>query len=239
MLGVLRAAVFAVALLVAASESQAAGAGPTPSGFEVAFRSGVVLPFGNERTYAGIGGEDATSVKLSEHFGLQFPLWLDVGYRIDHVFVGAYGQYAFGLSSSGYCSAGYSCSANAVRVGFELRYHPFDWVAGQAPVGPWFGVGFGYEWATWNANATEAVPPTTTCCSRISNTLQGWDFVRLGFGGDLAVANRLLVGPFIECSLSQFEKVDYTLDSQTGSSGIGGKALHFWLVFGLKVTWLP
>ena len=203
----LRMALLAGTLLVPAREAVAAGSGPPPGGFEVAFRTGIVLPFGNVRTYAGDG---PATVKLSDRFGMQVPLWLDIGYRFDRVFVGAYGQYAFGLPGGIACS---SCSSSAIHLGLELQYHPFDWVTGQAPVGPWLGVGFGYEWAT------------------SSSTLHGWDFVRLGFGGDFAVASGLLLGPFVECSLSQFQKED--------SSNIDGKELHFWLVFGLKLTWLP
>lgn len=235
---VLRAAVF-TALLLGTGGARAEGRGPSTGGFEVAFRSGILVPLGEARAaYVDPDGEVYTE-ELSDFFGVQFPLWLDLGYRFDRVFVGAYGQYAFGLAGRYLCSgSGSSCSTNAVRVGFELQWHPFDWPADQVQADPWLGVGFGYEWATWRISGI----------SPRSNTLQGWDFLRLGFGIDFGIANKLALGPFIEWSLGQYSKVDFAYDTAgctycvnpaAGSSSIERKALHFWLAFGLKLTWRP
>lgn len=227
----LGAAVFAALLLTCAGGARAADVGPSHGGFEVAFRSGVLGPLGDVKaTYVDPDGE-VYSEHLSGYFAVQFPLWLDLGYRFDRVFVGAYGQYAFGLPGS-YCR---DCSSHGVRVGFELQWHPFDRLGDQLQVDPWFGVGFGYEWAT---SSSSAYPH--------SITFQGWDFLRLGLGLDFAITNTLALGPFVEWSLGQFSQEEFTysgcaycVNSGQGSVSIDRKALHFWLALGLKLTWRP
>jgi len=235
---VLRAAAFTV-LLLGTGGARAEGRGASTGGFEVAFRSGVLVPLGDATAVYVDPDGDVYGEELSGLFGVQFPLWLDLGYRFDQVFVGAYGQYAFGLAGRYLCwSPQSSCSTNAIRVGFELQWHPFDWPADQVQVDPWLGVGFGYEWASWRISGTDPR----------SNTFQGWDFLRLGFGVDFGIADKLALGPFVECSLGQFSKVDfayaaggctYCVNPETGSYDIQRKALHFWLAFGLKLTWRP
>ena len=234
-------------VLLTPGATRAAGSGASPGGFEVAFRSGLMVPLGDAAGGNAVDEGDWT-LKLSEAFGLQFPLWLDVGYRIDRVFVGAYGQYAFGLGpAGGLCGGGsYSCSSTAVRVGFELQFHLFDRPADQSRVDPWFGVGFGYEWAT--SRESRSVSPEPFYPLNVSSTYQGWDFLRLGVGLDFGLGSTLALGPFLECSLGQFQQHDQTLEyaglnntsyTDTYSGSIQRKTLHFWFAIGLKLTWRP
>lgn len=89
----LGSAVLTGVLLLAPGATPAAEAGPTAGGFEAALHSGVMVPLGDAAGGSTVD-EGELSSKLSESFGLQFRLWLDVGYHIDRVFVGAYGQSA-------------------------------------------------------------------------------------------------------------------------------------------------
>ena len=205
-------------LVVCVSPAWAADGGPSPRGLEVAFRSGVQVPAG-----------DATErSSLSSGLGIQFPLWLDLGYRFDKWFIGAYGQYAFGLPGSNLSCGdfGVSCSIGGIRTGFEVQFHP----AGRVKVDPWFGGGFGYEWQT--VKLSDATTSATT-------TIQGWELVHLGGGCDFAISDTFRLGPFAQFSIDEFV--------QTGVSGPGGqsttvsierKGLHSWISFGIKVTGL-
>jgi len=164
---------------------------------------------------------------MSDTFGVQFPLWVDVGYRFDTLFIGAYGQYAFGLlGGQADCgSLGLSCSIAAIRTGFEAQFHP----AGRLDVDPWVGVAFGYEWQSLQvSNAMGAV----------AVTLQGWEIARLGGGCDFAVTPWHRLGPFAEFSINEFVQTGFS-GSQGGSSEpIPRKALHFWISVGIKLTGL-
>lgn len=203
--------------LASGTPARAAELEPARQGLEVAFRTGALIPTG----HAAEGG------LLSDAFGVQFPLWIDLGYRFDRLFVGAYGQYAFGLLGGRTdCPSGGSCSVGAARVGFELQLHP----AGRKRVDPWFGVGFGFEWDTLHVSVSSVSG---------SVTAQGWDFLRLGTGLDFAVTRGLRIGPFFEFSLSEFVDASLSSGNRTESQPIDRKDLHFWLSVGLKITVLP
>jgi len=206
-----------VALLLAARTAAAADAQPAASGFEAAFRSGIMIP-------AGDVGKD---VRLSDYSGLAFPLWVDVGYRFaDKFFVGASALYAFGLLGDTYknqCSAnGLSCSNYGVQVGGQLQYHPL----GRVQVDPWVGIGFGYEWVTTKISGGG---------QSTSVTLHGWDFLQLQVGVDFALGSLVRLGPFAGFIMGQYDKID----SAYGSIDISDKALHYWFSVGLKLTVLP
>ena len=205
------------AVLVAATEARGVENETASNGFEVAFRSGVLIP-------AGDAAQDAT---LSDGYGVQFPLWIDLGYRLDRLFVGAYGQYAFGLLGSQLtCQSGTSCSEYALRVGLELQYH----LLGRVRVDPWLGLGAGYEWDSVHAsNSSESA----------TVTLQGWEFLRLEAGVDFAVADSLRLGPFVGFSMGQFDHGSVSGTTGDTSQSIDQKALHFWICVGLKLTWVP
>jgi hypothetical protein len=145
------------------------------SGLEIAFRTGLQIPLGWETQYT----------QLSD-LGLQWPLWVDLGYRWDKVFLGASGQYAFAPSTS----VSNCTSCFAVRTGFVAQLHP----AGHSSVDPWIGLGFGYEWQHLSS----------------SFTLHGWDFLRVGGGCDFRFLPGFSIGPFAEVSIGEFTHVGST-----------------------------
>ena len=195
-----------------------AESGAPSRGLEVAFRSAVQIPAGNV----------AENSAMSDAFGVQFPLWLDLGYRFDRWFIGAYGQYAFGLAGGRLdCGGqGLSCSIGGVRTGFQAQFHP----AGRQKVDPWIGAGFGYEWQT--IKVSDATASATV-------NVQGWELVHLGGGCDFAISETFRVGPFAEFSIDQFVQSGLTTpDGQSASGPIERKALHFWISIGVKLTGL-
>jgi hypothetical protein len=212
-----RSVVLVGVLLAASSEPRAAGTESSTRGLEMAFRSGILIPGGDVQTYTfpdDEGGPDS----ISNWFGSQIPLWVDVGYRLDRWFFGGYVQYAYGFAS---CPTVSNCSAWAMRTGIESQFHPVDWKL----IDPWFEIGFGYEWNSYSV--TTSVPSTTF---HFSTTFHGVEFLRLGVGADFAVARDLRLGPFMEFSLGEFLGL---------SSSAAVPALHFWFGVGLKLTWAP
>jgi outer membrane protein W len=203
------AVVLLAARMAVAAESQSA------TGVEVAFRTGVVFPAGNSVTYQA----------LSNDVGLQFPMVVEVGYRIDeHLFLGVTGQYAFGTNGSGVCASGERCLANGARVGAEIQVHP----RGRAALDPWIGLGFGYEWLL---SRNTSISGTTS--------LGGFDFLSVDVGLDFAFG-KIRVGPFAGFTMGQFERASGPDDDGNSSTySIEANALHYWFCVGLKFTLLP
>jgi hypothetical protein len=182
---------------------------PLRSGWELGFRTGVIFP----------GGDLVPGTQLSVGVGVQFPLVIDVGYRINElVFVGVVGQIALGTLGSASCGASDSCLEWNGRVGAEVQLHPLG-RAGR--LDPWLGVGFGYEWQNYHESSETL-------------TVSGFDFLNLDVGLDFPVG-KVHLGPFFGFTLGQFSHA-----SDSGkSNSIDDKALHYWFCLGLKVTVFP
>ncbi len=211
-----------VVLLVAAHGAGAAGTEPAASGFEAAIRSGVIFPT----------GDALKDTKLTDYVGLAFPIWGDIGYRFGgKYFIGASVLYAFGTLGDlykGNCSvSGISCSVGGLHVGPEFQFHP----VGRAPIDPWIGAGFGYEWSSTRVSGNGGSATVT---------LQGWNFLQVEGGVDFALGSAFRLGPFVAFFLGQFDKS--TVSSSQGASqsfDITNKALHYYFTLGAKVTIVP
>jgi hypothetical protein len=196
---------------------------PKPA-VELGVRTGVALPL----------GAAASGAQMSDTIDAQVPVQIDLGFRPDpHLFVGAFGSYAFLLPASGVCQGG-SCSGSDVRVGLEAQHHfrparRFD---------PWLGVGAGYEWlhlASWNTGATQDGVSTSTDAS---TSLRGWELVNVQAGLDYALCAGVRVGPFVGFSLGEYQNASqsYTLRGveHESTSDISQTALHEWLTLGVR-----
>jgi len=199
--------------------------------FEFGVRLAFGIPFGS--AYGGNGND------LDHFTSNQFaPLWLDAGVRLaSHWYVGGYFSYGIASISNQYsngaCSnTGVGCSASDIRFGANAAYHLFP--DGQL-VDPWFGAGFGYEWAS--VTATEDAAVTGGKPATVSGGLDGWEFVNLQGGVDFRLLNgNLGVGPFVNFSLSQFVHQSNPSDTNGGTTGssIQNQALHEWFLFGVR-----
>lgn len=191
----------------------AAPAAAAEEGFEVGARLG----------YGIAMGDAAEGLEMGDFVSGQIPLWLDVGYRImPALMVGGYLQYGFGILGgdvSDACDAtGADCSASVVRLGAQGQYHFMPWEA----VDPWVGLGIGYEWASQSIGDA-------------SFGARGFEFLNLQGGADFAVADGLAVGPFLSFSLGQYS----TSWVEDESSDIEETAMHQWLTFGVRGTFVP
>ena len=187
---------------------------PWSDGFEIGFRTGVSLP----------AGDVAPGWKLSESRDVQFPLWVDFGYRFGVLVVAAYGQWAPEIPL--HCPES-SCFVYAWKVGVEVQIHA---ARRHDKVDPWISFGVGYEWNTyqyWENNTG----------SDGQETLKGWDLARFGVGVDFALSPGLKIGPFVHGTVSQYERFDHSWGYPNTDVFIE-KSLHSWITIGVKLTGL-
>jgi hypothetical protein len=209
-----------LALLVAEASGKEAG-----TGLELGLRTGYAHAMGKVT-------DQGTNPNMSNFVTGNVPLWFDLGYRVTpNVLIGGYFQYGFGFPgdlADGCGESGVSCSLPVVRLGAQVHYHvqPFE------VVDPWFGLGFGYEWAT--LSATEA---NTSGSLGVS----GFEFVNLqaGISFGLGDAKKFALGPFVAFSLAQYSSVSCGgILAGRCPEDVDEKALHEWLTFGVRGTFV-
>ncbi len=215
------AIVIAIVLIgraVLAQEPNMPATGPSGSetsdaqGIELGVRVGYGIPLGSA----------AQNAKWSDQIKGMIPFWFDVGYRIDpNWYVGGFFQFGLGFVPSGLCTTGLSCSENDLRFGLNVHYHflpaeTFD---------PWIGLGAGYE--IWNYNVSAAGVSG-------SAQLKGFEFGNAQLGLDYKFSPTFAVGPFVTFTVAQFSDQSGSVAGFSSSGSIDNKAIHEWLIFGLR-----
>jgi hypothetical protein len=207
---------------------------PEPhTGFQAAFRTGLLFPVGDATA--------ATSDSLGSRYAWQVPLVVDLGAKIiESLFVGAY--LGGSLGSTGSDSAleaacndddddlenDISCSSYTARAGLEAIY---GFQPGER-VNPWVGYGFGFESASATLTDNERGYSETV-------SMSGFTFAQLSAGLDLRHPS-VGAGPFVEGAVGQYTKSSTEIDGERTSSGpIDERALHTWLMFGLRIVVNP
>jgi hypothetical protein len=171
--------------------------------------------------YAPAVGDVARGVPMSDAMNSQLPLQLDLLWRAGRASAGAYGSWGVGQVGGDACS-GASCSASVLRAGVQglWAFEPF----GGARIVPWAGVGLGWEWATRRRERLG---------SRISSTWSGAELSVQG-GAEWPVAGRFGVGPFLLLSTGRYARESVDTPVESGSAGIGERAVHVWIHVGLR-----
>jgi hypothetical protein len=166
-------------------------------------------------------GESAKGAKMSDGISGMIPIWLDLGYMVTpNIMVGLYAQY--GLLMIKDCPSGVDCSGSDMRFGLQGQYH----LSPAESMDPWFGLGVGYEMMSTKLSAGGA---DTTA------TLSGLEFANIQAGADFKVGP-LGVGPFVSFSLGQYSKAKVETPAGSADGDITDKAMHQWLVIGVKGT---
>jgi hypothetical protein len=205
-------------------------------GFELGARVGYGLPFGETED-----GED-----LSDGVKGMIPLQLDLGYRVtQELSLGGYVMYGVGFvgdtisepcdSADETPGVSASCSARDIRLGIQAQYH----FAPAEKLDPWLGVGFGYEWLTLGVDVSGGGQSF-----ELTSTGRGFEFINLQGGLDFKVARGLGLGPFLSFSMGQYSSASASCsgslcdNSDTESRDIDDKALHQWLLLGVRGTFV-
>jgi outer membrane protein len=191
--------------LVAHSSPARADGGPVA--IEIGARAGFAAPFGN------VEGRNGDSLDQTIRYAA--PLWVDLGVRpFPLLLVGLYATFAPGWTGDALAATCGTCSTDFARFGAQAHLHPLP----QSRWDPWVGAGAGYEWLRINA-------------SQGGLTANGWELVNVQAGLDLRLAPAVLAGPFVALSLGQY---DESSPSNLGHTPFADKALHQWLVLGVR-----
>lgn len=207
-------------------------------GFELGARVGYGVPLGDV--------DDDDNEDLSDGIKGMIPLQLDVGYRVTPALsLGGYFMYGFGFVGdeiSDTCDAAEdvpglsaSCSATDFRVGLQAHYH----FSPDKKVDPWLGVGVGYEWLMFGIDVAGGGRE-----SEVSSTGRGFEFFNIQGGLDFEVAPGLALGPFLSFSAGQFSSYSISCsgdgcdDVNSDSRDIEDKALHEWMLLGVRGTFV-
>ena len=190
---------------------------PAAAQLELGLRAGYAVPVGDAEKGS----------PLSSSIAGYFPFELDAGYRvIPNLTVGAYAS--LGPALAGSICGGASCSGSVLRLGVQAAWHfaPIEALLGAAP---WAGAGLGCEWASYGA---------TQGSDRLQVSLSGVEFLNLQGGADFRVWRGLSVGPFLEVSLGEYGSLEVKSPLGNSSGGIPDRALHSWISFGVRGTYL-
>jgi hypothetical protein len=107
---------------------------------------------------------------------------------------------------------------------------------------PWIGLGFGYEWLNITMEGSMGGRSAS-----ITMTPHGFEFFNLQAGLDIQVVEHFYVGPFVTLAVAQADSrsVDCTTsvasfcDQFGASRDVRNKALHQWLLLGVRGTYAP
>jgi outer membrane protein W len=216
----------------AASDPAAAAAAKAPwMAAEFGYRFVDAIPFG---TVANTNGSGRDLDNLISN--LVVPLWLDAGLRFaSNWYVGGYFTYGLPVLANqalgGNCqSAGYGCSSHDIRLGANAQYHVFP----DGLVDPWFGIGFGYEWASFT-QTVDSTHSATLTAQTADSALSGWEFVNLQVGADIhRLSGALGIGPFVGLAISQYGSENADINGDRLGQTITNQALHEWFFFGAR-----
>ncbi|HKP61644.1 MAG TPA: hypothetical protein VJV78_33165 [Polyangiales bacterium] len=201
--------------------------------YEAGLRVGVGLPLGKESDAAG---------DLNDFVASQIPLQFEFGVRLfSNLFLGGYAQYAFGFVpyGAGNCDStlfDLDCSTHGVRLGVEALYHFMP----HRTLDPWAGLGFGYEWATAEAEGLRLIGAEAV---KVSSTFSGFEFVSFQVGVDVALSDHMRLAPYLSLSLAQYDGSSTASCSRVSQCVVDGsvyhdiadKALHEWFMLGMRI----
>lgn len=193
-------------------------------GFELGAHAGYALPL----------GEIAGAEDLADTVQGQFPVGLGLGYRVvPELFLGAYVEYGPGLPGKLLGEAcreeDASCSVDLFSIGLQAQYH----VAPGSGFDLWFGLGAGYESLDVEFDFG---------AGRVVRTFSGLPQWRMQFGIDFGHDWHVAYGPFVGLSLDTYADFEDVASNGRGSSresqDVERRALHQWLSFGFRGTFV-
>lgn len=204
---------------------------PVASGFQAAFRTGILVPFGDA---SGRPGDS-----LGRRYAWQIPLLIDLGARFaDSFFAGVYFGFGFGSTGSdprleAACDDDDDdgendivCSVWTLRAGLEGIYS----FAPDQNFNPWVGYGIGYEAAIASYSDHEQGYGETITSSGIT-----WAQLSAGFD----IRKTVGLGPFLEVSIGEYRKTTTEIGDETFRLPMNDRALHAWILIGGRLVTNP
>jgi hypothetical protein len=204
---------------------------PAASGFQAAFRTGLLVPFGE--------ASGKSNDSLGRRYAWQIPFAVDLGARFaESFFAGVYFGFGFGSTGSDgelerACDDDDEdgendivCSVWTLRAGLEGIYS----FSPAAHMNPWVGYGIGYEASIASYSDREQGYSETITSSGITwaQLSAGIDF-RKGVG----------IGPFLEVSIGEFRKTTTEIGDERFRLPMNDRALHAWIMIGGRLVTNP
>lgn len=198
-----------------------------PGGQRGAIQVGLRLGYGIPLGHTGRTAADTQDHTLSSTIKGQIPIGVDAGYLFNsNLYLGLSFQYGVGFIGSDSSNVGcdqpqINCSTNDIRLGVNVQYH----ITPLAAFDPWVGVGIGYEWLgiSFESGSTS-----------VSGTTSGFEFANFQLGGDFDLAPSFRMGPFVSLSVGQYQSVSVSGGGRSVSEDLVDKALHEWLLLGVR-----
>jgi hypothetical protein len=208
------------------------GVRPATTGFQAAFRLGLMFPGGRA---TGKQGD-----LLSTRYSWQVPFTLDVGVKpTEHWFIGTYMGFSLGAEGNdskieGYCvddddnlQNDIACNSYTLRLGLEVQYQALP----DERWNPWIGYGFGYIVADQSIDDRNKGRNEDT-------TVSGITYAQISGGVDFRSA--VGIGPYGEVSIGRFNTTHTTINNQDTFEGpIEDRAIHYWMSFGFRMVVRP
>jgi hypothetical protein len=199
--------------LLALSSVALAQTPPARTGFQMDIRTGYSVPMGKLRK----------DVDLSDAFGGQVPIMLDIGGKvIPELFIGGYLGLALGGAGGRMKEQCPNCSAAGFHIGVEAQYH----ILPAGKVNPWIGYGIGIE--------SGAVGDGSK-----SVAWGGFQFARLMGGADFRINRVFGVGPFVDLAMGSYSTENIDTGTVSSKTDIAESAVHSWLTFGVRFVFFP
>ena len=192
------------------------------TGFQMALRTGVMIPF----------GDVDKSIAMGDAFSPQVPLVVELGGKIiPHLFLGGF----FGVGVGGVAgkfadackAANASCVAASVQLGVELQVH----VLPAEKLDPWVGYGIGYSanGGGGSANGKDFTVSTG-----------GLDFAHLMAGLDIRLSRAIGLGPVVDFTAGTYTRLKSEVNGTTQFDGdVKDTATHYWLTIGGRLVLFP
>ncbi len=187
-------------------------------------------------------GELAHGDRLSGNVAGLVPLWIDFNYHPSPPLeVGIHALFGYGFGAdidwttddvkTECASDTINCPTVDVRSGLHARYH----VLPGNQYNPWVGVGLGVDFLIVSIEEKGGPDSQGTDLGDI----QAWGYQGdLQAGLDILVTPSISLGPFVDYSLGRYEGIKVKLKGGEEDSAIDAKALHSWLIVGVKGNFL-
>jgi hypothetical protein len=191
---------------------------PAPARAQVSLGARLGYGFG----FGKVGG----TLGMDDWLKDQIPIQVDALFRVNpRLALGAYFSHGFARPFGelrDICDLpDADCGGRVQRLGLQAQLR----IAERGRYEPWAGAGIGYEWNRLDAPDVGG---------RVEVTYKGWEFLHLQGGVDYRVAPRLLVGPFLLFSLTQYGEGEVSGDFGRGDGPIDRTTMHEWLMLGIR-----
>lgn len=204
--------------------TSAAAAPNERTGFQMAIRTGVSVPF----------GDMYKDSKLSDFSSVQVPLLVDLGGKpIPQLFLGGYLGPSFGGAGGELakrCDAvNSSCVGVSFRLGVEAQVHLMP----QSFTNLWLGYGIGFESIAIGSSGSNGSTATTG--------VSGVELAHFMGGVDLRINRVFGIGPYVDVALGHYTSFNYDTGSGRGSLNIENdeRRTHGWLTLGARFVFFP